>query len=151
MRLERTQDRELISEIVKHPRIWPHISEDSVSCETWEPLIHDMVYQLAIYDDEGLGGCFILTPESSICWQTHTCILPSHRGEKAIQAARMAVDWMFSQTPCETIITKVPTYNVRAYILAKNAGFYDIGIIKRCWAKNGDVYDMNLLGVTKCQ
>jgi RimJ/RimL family protein N-acetyltransferase len=151
MRLERTQDAELIKSVVTHDSIWPHVSEDCVSRETWEPLIHDMVYELAIYDDDGFGGCFILTPESSICWQVHTCILPSHRGKKAIEAAKMCISWMFENTTCESIITKVPTYNAAALRLAINAGMSELCTIGKCWLKDGKAYDMKLLGVLKCQ
>lgn len=151
MRLERTQDAELIRGVVTHDSIWPHVSEDCASREAWEPIIHDMVYELAIYDDAGFGGCFILIPESSICWQVHTCILPSHRGEKARQATRLCAEWMFSNTECQHIITKVPSYNRPAYKLAIDTGLKPIGLIECAWAKNGEFFDVHLLGVKKCQ
>lgn len=151
MRLERTQDAELIKSVVTHDSIWPHVSEDGVPRETWEPLIHEQIYQLAIYDDEGLGGCFILTPFSSVCWEVHTCILPTHRGHKAREATKLCADWMFANTECQHIITKVPSYNRPAYKLAVDTGLRNIGMIESAWTKNGEIYDLYLLGVRKCQ
>lgn len=151
MRLERTQDSALIRDIVTHPSIWPHVSEDGVSRETWDPLIHEHIYQLAIVDDSGVGGVFVLTPQSSVCWEVHTCILPSHRGDKARQATKLCAEWMFSNTPCLHIITKVPAYNRSAYQLARDTGLRDIGMIESAWMRNGQVEDVYLLGVKKCQ
>lgn len=150
MRLERTQNAELIAAIVTHPAIWPHVSEGQ-SPEEWAPLLHETVYQLLIVDDDGIGGCFILVPQSSICWEVHTCILPSHRGEKARQAAKLCVDWMFDNAPCMTITTRVPAYNRPAYKLARSAGFHDIGMVKSAWVHRGSVQDVHLLEATKCQ
>lgn len=151
MRLERTQDAELIKSVVTHDAIWPHVSEDGVPRETWEPLFNDSVYQLVIYDDEGLGGCFILVPQSSVCWEVHTCILPAHRGWKAREATRLCAEWMFANTKCLHIITKVPSYNRPAYKLAIDSGLKNIGLIKSAWVHDGEVHDMYQLGVLKCQ
>lgn len=150
MRLERTQDTELIKLAVTHPEVWPHVSEDGVQRSDWEPVIDERVYQLAIYDDE-YCGCFILVPQSAVCWEVHTCILPGHRGEKAVEAANKCVEWMFENTECLTIVTKVPSYNKAAYRLAKSAAFTDIGVVESFWLKDGIVYGVNLLGVKKCR
>lgn len=151
MRLERTKDAALIRSIVTHESIWPHVSEDGVSRETWEPAIHDQIYQLAIIDEEGVGGVFILTPHSSVCWEVHTCVLPSHRGAKAREATALCAKWMFANSPCLHIITKVPAYNRQAYKLARDSGLRDIGVIESAWVKGGEACDVYLLGVLKCQ
>lgn len=151
MTIIRVRDPALIKFIVTHDSIWPYVSEDGITKEEWEPMMHDSIYQMAIADDDGLGGVFILTPESSKCWQVHTCILPTHRGEKAIKAATECRDWMFNNTPCLTIITKVPVFNKAAKKLALNAGFKSIGMIESAWAKSGEIFDVELMGVTKCQ
>lgn len=151
MRLERTQDAELIKSVVTHDAIWPHVSDSNVSRETWEPVIHDTVHQLAIYDDEGLGGCFILMPLSSVCWEVHTCILPTHRGWKAREATKLCAAWMFANTECLHIVTKIPSYNRPAYKLAIDSGLRNLGMIESAWMKDGEVYDLYLLGLRKWQ
>lgn len=149
MKLERTQNAELIRAIVTHEAIWPHVSEDGVSIDSWQPLIHDTVYQLLIVDEDGIGGCFILMPMTSACWEVHTCVLPTHRGQKARDATALCAEWMFANTPCQHIITKVPSYNKPAYKLARDTGLIDIGVIKSAWVKNGEIHDLYLLGVEK--
>lgn len=150
MRLERTQDAELIKAIVTHDSIWPHVSEDGVPRETWAPLIHETIYQLLIVDGDKIVGMFILAPFTSTTWEVHTCTLPECRGDKARDATKLCAEWMFENTPCLHIITKVPAYNKPAYKLAIDTGLRNIGVIESAWMRNGEAQDLYILGVRKC-
>lgn len=149
MRIERTFDRDLIRAIITHPKIYPHVSDDSSApADSFQPPMHDSIYYLMPIDNEVMG-VFMMVPVNAITFEVHTCILPEYWGKKAAEAARLCAEWMFAHTPCRKIITHVPAYNRLAYRFARQAGMTEEGRIKDSFLKNGQVYDQHLLGLSK--
>lgn len=138
-------DKELIFNTVTHPRIWPSISDDFCSIESYAP--SEAGLWIAI-DCDGYAGCFWLHAENSTTYQIHTCLLPSMWGRSA-EAANLAVRWVFENTPCKKIITLVPTNNPLALRLAKRCGFEIEGVVTKSIQKDGVLLDQTLLGISE--
>ena len=119
MTFERSTDYELIRLIIKHPKIWPHIGDDNAgSPEDFKPIEHSSVWYVVARDNDELMGLWILVPENSICYDLHTCLLPTAWGPKAAQAAAEMQSWIWTNTPCRRLITRVPRLNRLALRLA---------------------------------
>lgn len=137
-------DSDLIKKAVTHPKVWPSVSDDYCKVDEFKPM-DDGIYLAVEMDD--YAGCFWLHPENSTTWQIHTCLLPIAWG-KSQEAANMATQWMFDNTPCRKIITFVPQGNILAFRLAKRCGFEVEGVVKKSILKSGVLVDQTLLGLS---
>lgn len=146
MIVERTHDMRLVSEIMHHPAIWPHIHDDGV--KEYQPVDLDELYWLKVVDDETIGA-FLVHPNNSVCYEVHTCILPDAWGNKAKKASQLLLKWVFENTVCMKLVTHVPAYNKLAKRFAKNAGMKEEGINRQSFLRNGELLDQYLLGITK--
>lgn len=150
MFVEPTQDSELISSCIRHPRVWPSVSDDgSPLKETFSPVFSESIVYLAAFDRGEFFGIFMLHAHNFICWEVHTCLLPSSWGEKAKRFASLCIDWIFSNTECKRLITNVPSNNVLALRLAKLSGMKEFGVNEKSFMKNGKVLDQIILGISK--
>lgn len=165
-------DMQVIADTICHPRIYPHVSDDlAPPRESFVPCEHPSLYYLGAWDDSspksglsGLSGLsgnppnspsgeylglWMFAPQNSICWEVHTCLLPSAWGKRAAEATLGAVNHIWTNTPCCRIITTVPTYNTLATRLAEKAGMTRYGVNPRSFLKNGLLSDQILLGISK--
>jgi len=152
---ERSFDYNLIREIITHPKIWPHVSDDgSPPPDQYRPIENEQVWYVIvrdIYPDAGsqeILGCWIFHPHNSICWEIHTCLLPNAWGERAHRAGRMVVEWIWEHTACRRIITTVPSCNRLALHFALKAGLKSYGVNEASWLKDGKVWDQVCLGIS---
>ena len=150
MTFERTNDYCLVKQIITHPKIWPHVSDDfSPKVEVYEPIQHEAAWYVLVKDGQELLGLFALYPENRICWKVHTCLLPNSWGRRSKQAAREGVQWIFNNTECKRIITDVPEYNTLAYRFAEIGGMSQFGINHKSFQKDGKLHDVFMLGISK--
>ena len=140
----RTDDYSLINRIINNNKIYPYIVDDG-SPEYYETNESDDIYYLI--DREGLA---IYSPLNFITYETHWCILSKYRG-KAVSFVKDTIRWMFRNTNCMKVEVRIPEINIRSYKFAKKLGFNDEGVSKKSFMINGDIYNMNILGVEKCR
>lgn len=149
IRFERSFDYELIRRIITHDKIWPHISDDgSPAPDEYQPVESEAVWYVLAFDDLEILGLWMLHPHNSICWEIHTCLLPSAWGERALIAGRMLPDWIWEHTPCRRIITNVPAYNRVALAYAKRTGMQEYGVNPASFLRAGKLWDQVLLGIS---
>ena len=147
MQIVQTLDAEKIRATVTHTAIWPHVSDDSCSVETYAPPLVGFIW-LEVVDVESLG-VYLVHPHNFITYEIHTCLLPEARGAKARQAGALVLDWIFTNTPCLKVITQVPESNPLALRYAKRCGLVVEGNNRQSYIKNGNILDMIQLGITK--
>lgn len=141
----RTKDIDIINTIVTHNDIYPFIVDDgSPKKSEYSSPENDEIYYLL-----GKEGLIIYSPLNYITYETHWCILPKYRGKSA-SFIKETIEWMFKNTVCRKIEGRIPENNRRAYLHAKRIGFYDEGISKNSFMKDGEIYNMNILGVESC-
>lgn len=142
-------DAELIASTIRHPRIWPSVSDDgSPLPEDFMPIMSDSVIYLGMFESGAFHGLFMLHQHNAICWEVHTCLLPTARGN-AHCFAEKCVEWVFSETACRRLITNVPAGNALAIRLASSVGMIQFGINHASFLKNGAVLDQIMLGISK--
>jgi hypothetical protein len=67
-------------------------------------------------------GGFVFTKHEPGRYEAHSMFLKGH-GTHAIRAMRAAVEWMFTRTDCEAVVSKVPRANLAAKGLGRAGGF----------------------------
>jgi len=147
MKIEQTKDIGLIIDVVTHPSIWPNVSDDSIESEDYSPTIEGLIW-LKVFDDN-LLGIYMIQRHNFINYEIHTCMLPNSWGEKAKQASRLVLDWIFANTECIKLVTHVPEDNPLALRYAKKAGLIVEGNNRKSIMKKGRLLDQIQLGITK--
>jgi len=148
--VEKTLDYGLLWRIATHPSIYRLTSDDfSPLPGRWKVAERvDSHYLLATTANEILGFCAFY-PENGVCWQAHICFLPCAYGEKTRSAFAQMLKWMWAKTRARRIWGAIPTYNTLAIKFAKEAGFGVCGRNFDSWQKDGKLYDMILLGISR--
>jgi RimJ/RimL family protein N-acetyltransferase len=143
-------DEELISSTIRHPRIWPSISDDGCPPPNeFRHQVSDAMIYLGMFSDDEFHGFFMLHRHNAICWEVHTCLLPSAWGKLSAILAGECIEWIFSETECRRLITNVPAGNILAKRLALSVGMTEFGRNPRSFLKNGEAIDQIMLGISK--
>lgn len=145
MIIERTYDRKFITQCVTNEHVWRMSCDDSpIDRNFFFPPINDSIIWLRAGD----YGVFMLQKVNHIEYEVHTCLLPHTRG-KAVNVAKEAMTWFFSNTNCLRIITEVPSYNKLAERLSIRVGMKQYGVNPKSFQKDGVLYDTLLYGISK--
>ncbi len=135
VRIATPDDRALIESIAKHPEVLPHIADDNSPPLDVTPYLGEPNVALIVE-----GGCFFGVWHGSGRVECHTCFLPEARGRTALVEGRKAIDFMFKQTNCFELVTRVPANNPAADWYARKMGFRLRFERPACWTKNGTAY-----------
>lgn len=118
--IHQTTDVAAVNAIINHPRVKPWVSMPGQEVLDASALLQ--APHVALLLDDG-SGCFLCVQHEPGRYEVHTNLLPAARGAKALDAARAAMDWMFTRTDCVELITKVPVDNPAAQRLTVFMGF----------------------------
>lgn len=150
MQFELSRDFALVREIVTHPAIYEHSGDDfAPPRESWQPSRSAAIWYVLVRDGDDLLGLFAFNPLNAVCFNTHICLLPNAWGERAREAGREVVRWMWEHSPAVRLIGIVPEYNRLALRLARACGFEQFGVNRRSHLKDGELHDEIFLGVSK--
>lgn len=150
MTFEVTRNFKLVREIMTHPRVYPHVTDDfSPEPEEYRPLDHPGVIYVLVRDAGELLGMWVFCAQNGVCWEVHTCLLPSAWGARGKRAARAMAAWVWANTGCQRIVTAVPEYNRLAVRFAELAGMREYGRNERSYKKHGRLMDQILLGLSR--
>jgi len=152
IRFERSHDRGLIRRIITAPTVWRMAADDGAPpAEKFRIGDHESLWYVLAYDQDELLGCFALIPETSTCWQVHTCLLATAILEpgRSLAAASGLIQWVWDNTPCVRITTRVPEFNRLALRFAKMSGMIQWGVNEMSFLKHGKLHSQVYLGITK--
>lgn len=150
MIFKRTQDYELVRQIMTHPRVYPHITDDgSPEADDYSPIQSDQVWYVLVCEEAVTLGLWMLVPQNSICFEIHTCLLPVAYGGLARRAAELMAAWIWANTPCRRLVTTVPETNRLALRFAVRAGMQEYGRNPKSFMKDGQLLDQLLLGMSR--
>ena len=152
MKLERTFDADLIRSVVGHPEIKPLVLES----EDVPVPMHDSIYYFKAIEEriadgaveDVLIGIVAFMPVNNISWNPHICVLPEHRG-KGTEVMRLAVEWMFSNTPCAKVVAFPPAFNKPMVRVFEKCGFRLEGISPKSFLWHGELHARFLMGMEK--
>jgi RimJ/RimL family protein N-acetyltransferase len=149
--VQETMDLGLVHDIFTHPSVWPFIHDDGApAMEDWQPIEHPAVHYLAIRQDAKVCGCLMLYPINHVLWELHSTMLPEGRGAGSVEAARLMMEWLWTETPATYLMTWVPAYNRAADVAARRVGFTEQTRLPKAYLKDGVYHDLILYGVEKC-
>jgi RimJ/RimL family protein N-acetyltransferase len=148
---ERSTDWGLITAIMTHRRVWPHISDDfSGPPGEFVPVDHPSFWYVVVREGTLPLGLFLLQPHNGVHWEVHTCLMPSgwRRGSREI--ARQAIAWLWQNaTQLQRLTTKVPKNNLLALRFARDAGMVEYGTEPSSILCGGKLLDQALLGMNR--
>jgi RimJ/RimL family protein N-acetyltransferase len=144
-------DPVLIAETIRHPKIYPYVSDDgSPAADDFKPPVNDGRFAfIGLFDGDEYMGLFMIHAHNCATVEVHTCLLPSAWGRRAIEAAKTCTRFIFDQTSFVRIITNVPKNNPLALRLALKAGMVEYGLNPRSHRSGGVLHDQILLGISK--
>lgn len=144
-------DIKTIKEILTHPAIYPHITDDfSPNPQEFVPVMLEGLIHLLVTEDEEIMGMFIFAPHNSICWEVHTCLLPHAWGQKAREIMGELKVYVWGSTAnIQRVFTTIPETNKPALYSARRNGFEQYGINFRSIKKGGVLVDQILLGMSR--
>lgn len=150
VRVEQINDKALIVAALRHPRIYPHVSDDGCP----DAMGLDIVpmpgaFFLGAFDEAEYLGCFFVQRHNFVLYEVHTCLMPNAWGARSRLATKACADWLFGCTPCVRIITTVPVGNALALRLAHQSGMVEYGRNPRSMLKGGELVDTVMLGMSK--
>ncbi|AWL18218.1 DUF2824 domain-containing protein [Acinetobacter nosocomialis] len=145
MHLVKLDDLEEINKIILNE----HIQKDICDDPTENQKIIDLgPYEwVGVMEEEMLQGFFMLARHNSLSVEIHTCLLPSLRGSKAIDAGRLILKHIFENH--QKVISWIPENNRKAKLFAQMLGFHVEGINRASFLKEGRLLDQFLVGLTK--
>lgn len=146
IKFEQTTDTDFIRECITAPHVWRVGSDDGMI--SIDPKLLFIKLDGKIWVKAGEYGLFVGEARNSVTYEVHTFLFPNARG-KAVEIAKAAMQWLFSNTHCLRITTTVPDYNKLAIRLSLKSGMEFMGINKKSFMKDGVLYDQQLFGISK--
>jgi GNAT superfamily N-acetyltransferase len=130
-------DVSIIANVLKHPSIFPYISDDYTPSD-WMPSPSGASVFLMPEDN---SACFVFTKHSGVLCEGHLAVLPEAR-KRGEALGRAALDWMKENTDCKAVMGLVQEKNKHACRYVERLGFEQSGRIKKGFAKDGELVDL---------
>jgi len=144
-----SRDKELISNIIKHPVIAETFVDDTpFNINEYEPNISEHLY-LLIYKNNTVIGVMICTEINLITLTLHIQILPEHRGKTAFKGAMKCLEWIWSKTRFLKVVAIIPTKYPNVINFTSKCGLEVEGISKDSFQKNNIIYDQVYMGLSR--
>lgn len=116
--IRRTMDSALLNRVINDPSVRPHVVADDGIVDVTTVVQNPDNYALVTEH----GGFILIRHEPGV-YEVHSQFLPEGRGKHAVAAMREGFRYMFANTDCLEIVTKVCDDNLPADSFAKIAGF----------------------------
>lgn len=135
MQIFRTYDANLADRILRDDDVFANSTDDH--CPSKDKISLSSVLSnrnnlcLVVDIDGQPAGMFICIHCSDHCYEGHIALLPACRGKDAIEAIRLAVNWVFLNTKATRIVGPTPASNRPALWAIRQAGFTKVAIRER--------------------
>ena len=139
-----TTDKELITKILNHPKVYKWITDDC-SPKVYEPVIHPSIIYLT---DETQSAVVRIDPMNGICCTVHFALLPEAWG-RGLEIVKEAIEWGFLNLRYVTIVAIVPMYNRLIIKIMRSCGFIKVGVLEKSFLKSWKLWDQEIWSLTK--
>lgn len=144
MTIERHFDAHKLNEIANHPDVLKWVGAGAESLDASE-IAKDLANYVLMTDR---GGVFYHAHGDGI-YEAHSQYLPEARGQEALRTTLESIEYMFSRTDCEQIISAVPKGNFAAAALAKACGLKFDFEQPDAWPKDGKMIPARWYSIKK--
>ena len=142
MIVKETKDIEEIKAVLCHPEIYDCISDDTCPhSDDFEPPLESNEYIAGYHKDEIFA--VMVYHYKGDKYYTHIQVLPSHRKERAIDFARMALAFGLSKNV--PIYAEIPDIYPNVLKFAKSFGFKVVDIKENQHLKNDELGNVSVL------
>lgn len=153
-RLTRPVDVNEIGDIMREEDVWSNITDDGSSVFSLSHLtaiigVHNLYFLVPIIQGVRVG-VFFLHPHNYIAYELHSMVRKENRGRLVREGLMEVGEFMFNSTPCQKIVTMVPSGNYRAKFMARFMGMEYEGINRKSLLRNGKLMDQYIYGACKC-
>lgn len=148
MNISLTVDLPLVRAILMEPDIWERAAEDCVDKETFYPRTDLYNMWLLCEDDEDVIGLILVHTDTSVSVKIHPYLRKNHRHEGRKMMAEF-YKWFIDNTKAEKVSVSIPEYEKRVINFSKKVGFTDEGINRLSYRKNGHLFNLHNLGITR--
>lgn len=139
----RTMDHRLLAEIALDPRVRPWIASQQSDQDLVDSL-EQWITQPGNYCFTGDDGGFLVLRLDEGLYEAHTMFRPGCNGREVLRLMRESFQFMFVETDCMKVVTKVADTNEAAKHLARLAPF-DLQFTREDgWGPGVDLHFMNL-------
>ncbi len=118
-----SHDAEFLNRVVNHPNVLPYVNLGVQGPLDITPLVMD---EKNLFLANEYGG-FLLIDQGDRVFEIHTQFLPEGRGRMALEAAREAMGYVFTETDCQMLMTFCPVDNRPSAFLARATGMSKVG------------------------
>lgn len=146
MKLQRVNNAEIISTVLRDSGYWERYGEDGVDPEA---LVFDprTAAALAITSDEGDITCLVLAqPLTPSIWTVRYAVV--QYSKDLIGYISKALAYLIASFGARKLVMVMPVDDKQGMRLAQRTGFQREGVCKRSFLKNGELKDQYYLGVT---
>lgn len=151
--VEVCRDADLLDAILHHPEVGERTRHDEMpplAEMTLKPLIEGgqgAIALLARVKGEAAGFWLVLAKGAGV-FEVHTNFLPQYRGAKALLASRLALDWMFLNTPALRLTSFVPGCMPEVAKYQAWNGFKTDFVRAAAWPNGGKRHDVSHVSLT---
>ena len=149
MKVTRTYDAALITDLMTRDDIWATIAEDGQKKEEFEPNVLDECW-LEMKAGETLVGVYNLHTHNGITVQIHAHVLPEHRKKNSRATGIESLRWIYDNAPVyKKVIAEIPFCFENVKNFAESIGYQLEGVNRLSYLKNGVIVDQWRMGITR--
>jgi hypothetical protein len=138
--VERTFDVEAVNAILNHPTVLPAITVPGRTGPIDATALIENTHNFFMMAP---GGCIAFCQDEPGIYEVHTNFLPEYRGRIALRASEQAYHWMFMNTDCMILQTRVPAPNVAADMFCRLIGATKQFTRKSIWPTEKGLVDLD--------
>ena len=122
-------------------------SDGACPPEEYQPPCDEAIWYVLVKENDEVLGLFLIIPQTNVCAQVHTCLLPAGRNGKAVLIYRCGIAWLWENSGFEKLIGFTPSYNFAALRVAEQAGMQRVGVITKSLKKFGKLQDQVIFAI----
>lgn len=150
MKIELTQDWELVNRVLNTPEMLAAVCPDGVAALDAKALDDGTRIFLKVQrEEEGETlGVFVLQRKFPGVFEVHTCLTKECRGATAVRAGKLGVEWMFLNTEAVRLYSMCPDSNSASMHYAFAVGFRQAFHRAQLWQKGGKMEGATVVELT---
>lgn len=116
----RTEDVELINQVLKHPEIWPCIADKENDKDEFIPPMQDHHYIIGTDGDQVIG---VMVYHKANGWKCHVQVLPEYREKYGFKFGQKVLEWFWNNVNSDKITATIPAEYPNVVRFAELNGF----------------------------
>lgn len=132
------------------PEIWERAAEDGIKQDEFYPVYDAFSAWFLCIEEDTLIGVILVNNDTSVSIKIHPYLRKQYR-QRGREMMRAFYEWAleFADEKINKINVTIPDYQVKVINFAKKVGFKKEGLVRESYLKEGQLYGMQNLGITR--